>query len=155
MSLLSIPQFDYEVTINFIIGFEFPIYFANWLWIDYTRFDYHYLLREFTTHTLIRDMAMTSLSIFWFDYEFIIYLAIWLWNQCAFNEISMNALSFSKIYFEFNMFFANLLYWFLYLFRFLTMNPLSISWFDYEYTIQSRNYYGFTCYNAIWLWIQL
>ena len=102
--------FDYEVIINFIIDFEFTIYFANWLWIDYKRFDYDYLSREFTTHTLIRDMAMTLLSISWFDYEFIIYFAIWLWNQCAFNEISINALSFSQIYFEFNMFFVNSLW---------------------------------------------
>ena len=76
MRLLSIPRFEYEVTINFIIDFEFTIYFANWLWIDYTRFDYDYLSREFTTHTLIRDMAMTLLSISWFDYEFIIYFAM-------------------------------------------------------------------------------
>ena len=96
MRLLSIPWFEYEVTINFIIDFELTIYFANWLCIDYMRFDYDYLSREFTTHTLIRDMAMTLLSISWFDYEFIIYFAIWLWNQCAFNEISINALSFSQ-----------------------------------------------------------
>jgi len=102
MNLLSNCWFDYE----------FIIYFAIWLWI-HDCLHYRHFFRS------------------WNNYELTINFAIWLWFICLSNEIIMNSLYFSQIYFEITMFlanspwihhlFANIL-WAQYLFRDLTIN---------------------------------
>ena len=104
MNLLSNSWFDYE----------FIIYFAIWLWI-HDCLHYRHFFRS------------------WNNYELTINFAIWLWFICLLNEIIMNSLYFSQIYFEITMFLANSPWihhlfanslWAQYLFRDLTINHL-------------------------------
>ena len=79
----------------------------------------------------------------WNNYELTINFAIWLWFICLLNEIIMNSLYFSQIYFEITMFLANSprihhlftnSLWAKYLFRDLTIN----SSFVRKLTLNSR-----------------
>ena len=122
-------------------NYEFTIFLANLFWN-------YYVSREFTMNSSsVREFTMSSIFVSWFDYKFI------------FFSQTHSQFSFFP---EFTIFLANsqwIHYFFcdftmkLHLFRFLRMNPLSISWFDYQRIIRSLYYYGFTCYNSIWLWI--
>ena len=103
---LSIALIHFECTIYFAKTISIFIFVINSLWI-------HYQLRASTMYPL-------SFSRFYHPLR----------------KFCMNSLLFSRIHFEFTIFFANSL-WIHYLFREYTTNSLSLSRNNYEFTISS------------------
>ena len=132
MNLLSFPWIHYLLREYTLVS----LFSANWLWINYTFREFamnslsiwriHY---EFTwsfaklpwIHYLFRENTMNSLSVWLLHYEFTMFSRL----NYELTLCSRNSLSFTLIYNEFTIYFANSL-WIHCLFLEFTMNPLSI-----------------------------
>ena len=124
MNIPSLREFITNSQIHFTfmifsrIYVEFTICFAYFLSI-------HYLFREFTTDPLSLSRVYYKFTICFSNLLWIYYFsANWLWIHYLVREFN----------FEFIIFFANSL-WIQYLFRDFTMNSLSVSRIQYEFTI--------------------
>ena len=107
---------------------EFTVFFATQLWIDFAFQELSIMIiyNEFTVCLAIAlwisEYFMNSLSI----PEFTIYLAIRSWMYLVFREVTINSLSFSRMYYKFTVFNVNLVRIHL-MFSEFTMNSVGVS----------------------------
>ena len=98
-------------------GYDFTINFLIWLWV-------HYLFRDLIIHRFANSL--------WFDYEFTILFAYSIWILVVSRILCKNTSFFTKS--------LSILY----TFHIFTMNLLSFSRLDYEFTIFSWILYDLT-----------
>ena len=121
-----------ESTMNWLsvwpLHHEFTVFFATQLWIDFAFQELSIMIiyNEFTVCLAIAlwisEYFMNSLSI----PEFTIYLAIRSWMYLVFREVTINSLSFSRMYYKFTVFNVNLVRIHL-MFSEFTMNSVGVS----------------------------
>jgi len=140
-------------------NYEFTIFLANLFWN-------YYVSREFTMNSSsVREFTMISIFVSWFDYKFIFFFAnslsilVFPWIHNLSREFTMNSLFFaislwSSSYFAFCVWihyqFLDLTINALFV-RFITMDSLAITLYDYElkngsaeYTMNSLSFCEFT-----------